>query len=99
MGLIRFNIEKGRLVYKENGNYIYKATHKKVIDSLHQTFDLKNIKIKDPVCFCMIKRKDRYILVNNKVLNAIETEVVHDNLVEYCEHKNIIDSLEKSLFG
>lgn len=100
MGLIRFNIDKGRLIYSEQGSYIYKATHQKVIDRLHETFDLKNIKIKEPVCFCMIKRKDRYILVNNKVLNSINAEVLlHDNLIEYSEHKNIIDSLEKSLFS
>lgn len=99
MGLIRFNIDKGRLIYSEQGSYLYKATHQKVIDKLHETFDLKNIKIKEPVCFCMIHRKDRYILVNNKVLNSIETEVLHDNLVEYSEHKNIIDGLEKTLFN
>lgn len=99
MGLIRFNIDKGRLIYTEEGGYLYKATHQKVIDRLHETFDLKNIKIKEPVCFCMIKRKDRYILINNKVLNSIDTEVLHDNLVEYSEHQSIVDNLEKSLFG
>lgn len=99
MSLIRFNIDKGRLIYTEEGSYLYKATHQKVINRLHETFDLKNIKIKEPVCFCMIKRKDRYILINNKVLNSIDTEVLHDNLVEYSEHQSIVDNLEKSLFG
>lgn len=99
MGLIRFNIDKGRLIYTKEGGYVYKVTHQKVIDRLHEIFDLKNIKIKEPICFCMIKRKGRYILVNKKILNSIDTEVLHDNLVEYSEHQDIVDSLEKSLFG
>lgn len=99
MSIIRFNIDKGKLIYCKDGLYLYEATHKKIIDRLHETFDLSGVKITNPVCFCVIYKKGQFIILNNIVLNSIDDEIILNHLVEYSEHKKIIDNLEKELFG
>lgn len=100
MSLIRFNIDKGKLIYCKDGLYLYQATHKKIIDRLHESFDLSGVKIKNPPCFCVIYKKGKFLILNNMVLNSVnDDEIILNHLIEYSEHKKIIDNLEKDLFG
>lgn len=93
----RFDIDKGRMIYHENGKYILYYTHKKIINNLHALFNLQGIKIVTPQLFSIINRKETYSVMQITDI-SVESEQINNIFMTYESHVRICESIEKQLF-
>lgn len=93
----RFNVEKGKMIYTNEGDFMLSATHNKIVDALHTSFNLQNIKIPQADLLTIVENKTDYKIMR---VEDVENEtVINNSFLTYEQHKGIMQTVENQLFS
>lgn len=93
----RFNIEKGKMIYTNNGEFILSATHNKIVDTLHASFNLQNVKIPQADLLVIVEDKSAYKVIN--LADSVNETIINNAFLTYEQHKVIMQTVENQIFN
>lgn len=93
----RFNVEKGKMIYTNEGDFMLSATHNKIVDALHTSFNLQNIKIPQADLLVIVEDKSAYKVIN--IADSVNGTITNNSFLTYEQHKVIMQTVENQLFS
>jgi hypothetical protein len=95
--MYRFDVENGKMIQNKDGMFIMLFEHENIINRLHETFNLKDVKFKEPDILCIAQQENKYEVLKYSNLKNKEDNI-NNLFVSKKEHDEIMEIIEKQIF-